>query len=297
MSNFPQLDTIDVFRELTESASVRRLEDVSFLGAIERLRASNHNSGSRLDHSIGVAYLAFLGTLHLDSREQETAISAALLHDIGHGPLSHSTEAFFKNRFQINHKTEGRRLLRADIDIVTSLIRHEINIERVENLAFGKKEDPLSFLFHYSINIDTIEGIQRSAEYFGISDAVPQSSELVQLLVTPDRASQQAGDRFWKLKDTIYSEHIYSIPAVTFDVICCLTLENMKAAQSDFSLSDSVFFAKFKNSVDETFKNFLELAKSHREPLKEILSSRNRNFTINENVDVLEPGHVINRYR
>src|SRR5690349_3257178 len=106
---FPQLASLEIFRDFINCACVKRLEDISFLGAIEKLGPSNTSgAGSRLDHTIGVAYLAYLGTFNVNETERNTAIAAALLHDIGHGPLSHSSEPFFKKAFGIDHRTEGR---------------------------------------------------------------------------------------------------------------------------------------------------------------------------------------------
>lgn len=72
------------------------LADLVFPGAVH----------TRFSHCIGTAYLAFRITkkLDIDGKFQKHLVLAALLHDIGHGPFSHSFEKLTEH--------EGKALIR-----------------------------------------------------------------------------------------------------------------------------------------------------------------------------------------
>lgn len=98
----------ELIAQLAQTEVVARLRKVSFLGAIDHsswARPAQAYLTSRFDHSIGVALLAKSAArrLKLSRRQRDTALAAALLHDVGHGPLSHSLESAFARAFGIDH--------------------------------------------------------------------------------------------------------------------------------------------------------------------------------------------------
>lgn len=292
---FPQLQEFGAYVELVKTAAVMRLADIAFLGAIDRLHR-RLRSGTRFDHSISVAYLAYLATLHLeDFKERETAIAAALLHDIGHGPLSHSSEGYFRRQFGIDHKTEGRRKLRTDREIRKILKSNNLQLDRIENLVFGKEKDPLSYLFHLPINIDTIEGITRCIKSFQIEESIPPRSELVQLLVSPDKASQAAGDAFWQLKEAVYNQYILSPKGVIHDLICQLALEDVNVLKEDFNLGDTEFDAAYGHSMNEWILAIRESVES-KQLTPDKLAKMSREFGIRQEFEIREPKDLALRY-
>jgi HD superfamily phosphohydrolase len=296
-SIYPQLESTPIFRELIQTRSIKRLSDISFLGAIERLGISKSDSaGSRLDHSMGVAYFAFLGTLDFEQHEQETAIAAAMLHDVGHGPLSHSTEKFFKIEFSIDHRTEGKKTIFGDPQISRILRKYKIDQERVKNLAFGKdRSDPLSFLFHYPINVDTIEGISRSALFFGL-DTLPSTDKLIQLLVAPDKKSQDAGDAFWDLKAIVYNWFILSPLPTIYDTLCHAVLRQHAALRSDFFLTDTKFLKKFDHSFKVAMSTLADSAEEKQFSTQQF-KEKVREFTIDFETEIKKPRDLALRYR
>jgi uncharacterized protein len=74
---------------------------------------------SRFTHSLGVLHLARRALSHLERLDPQLAehrpvlYAAALLHDVGHGPLSHSGEEMFGLR----HETWSARLVRQHPDL------------------------------------------------------------------------------------------------------------------------------------------------------------------------------------
>jgi HD superfamily phosphohydrolase len=128
--------------EIIASPEFQRLREVHQLGFVHYIyrTAQNH---TRFDHCIGVAYLArvagerFAKKIGLDERDLDLLEIAGLIHDIGHGPFSHSfemmcgTEAekhedrscrLFQEILQ-QRESEGIELMKHDeVDFVCSLV-------------------------------------------------------------------------------------------------------------------------------------------------------------------------------
>ncbi|HWV40822.1 HD domain-containing protein, partial [Pseudorhodoplanes sp.] len=199
--------------DLIQLPNFARLSRISFLGAIERFspREYSRTAQSRFEHSIGVAELALARGIAtgLTDGEIRLALVHALLHDIGHGPFSHSCERFFRAKFGLDHHVylvslvEDRRSEESKILKKYGLwldyrnfLRHPTRLPSVEEIFFGP------------INVDTIEGIVRTSHFFGVDTAVELNSVIKAMSSRPPRLRQL--DRFWRLKHVVYNDYIFS---------------------------------------------------------------------------------------
>ena len=66
---------------------------------------------TRFQHSIGTMALASQISEKLHTKYPLEVTFAALLHDIGHFPMSHSFEDFFQEKFKIGHEQNGREII------------------------------------------------------------------------------------------------------------------------------------------------------------------------------------------
>ncbi len=103
--------------ELIDSSPFQRLRRIKQLGPAH---LTFHGAeSSRFTHSLGVFHIARRAINHLsdfDSRLKEQKFilyGAALLHDIGHGPLSHTSEEIFK----IKHESWTAKLINSSQEI------------------------------------------------------------------------------------------------------------------------------------------------------------------------------------
>jgi len=110
--------------ELIDTAEFQRLRNIKQLGlALYTFQGAEH---SRFTHSLGVMHIMTrvldqLGRRHhITMRERVAARTAALLHDIGHGPFSHVIEKVLHQRHERwsvriigNRRTAINKLLRA----------------------------------------------------------------------------------------------------------------------------------------------------------------------------------------
>ncbi|WP_199042585.1 HD domain-containing protein [Glycomyces salinus] len=150
--------------DLLRTEPLRRLHFVSHAGASA---VTTLQSYSRLEHTLGV--LAVAAHFHPDD---EVLRAAALLHDIGHLPLSHTLEGLAG----LDHHAIGERLLRTD-PVRAVLADHGIDADAVESALSGPS--PLrngSGL----LNLDHLDSFARSARDGGRLEIDPP--ELLALL-------------------------------------------------------------------------------------------------------------------
>jgi len=79
--------------DLADTPQMQRLRWIKQLGLASLVYpGANH---TRFEHSLGVYHLAGTMADHLGIGDEDKLKvgAAALLHDVGHGPLSHATEA------------------------------------------------------------------------------------------------------------------------------------------------------------------------------------------------------------
>lgn len=100
-------------QQLIAHPAVQRLGRIAQLGISSLITPTLRHT--RLEHSIGVAYLALLTAqkLQLTPRQQLLLSIAGLLHDIGHGPFSHSFEQVISTRHEVRSQQIARLVLHA----------------------------------------------------------------------------------------------------------------------------------------------------------------------------------------
>lgn len=244
---------------IVKSAMFSRLRKIRFLGAIDYLFQPNGQKGNirhtRFDHTLGVGYLAYIAgnLMNLTHDELGIAISAALLHDIGHGPLSHSAEPAFKKLFSIDHHSAtldivyGRAPYGPEVSDI--LRRHSIRPNDIEAAISGTLDSDVGRLFSSPINLDTIEGISRTYSYVNQAPVYPPPHKVVQALVCGGPSATQTLDSFWELKDSVYRTFIHNSTCYAADLLCQnYLLQNASSfARDDFALGEDGLMKKHRH--------------------------------------------------
>jgi uncharacterized protein len=312
------LPTIEssLLHKLARSAAVRRLTDISFLGAIDYspwARTVRAYISSRFDHSVGVALLAHEASsvLQVSDRDRDVALAAALLHDVGHGPLSHSLEAMFEREFGLNHHSATAKLLTGDgpaaREIRSILVEHEVDVDDVGGLMAGNlPSHPLSQLFSGPINVDTIEGILRSANYRGELKRLPHPRSVLSAALTLIEGGDSPGnslevlDGFWQLKGLIYSQLVRGPIGILSDYKCQLFFEAYRTSfcPGDFDLSDRALRMKFPDlfaslAADDIATPIHE----GTQPVGRRIPFVKRSFVVNRNAEIGDEAGECLRHR
>jgi hypothetical protein len=219
-----------VYRRIIRSKAFQRLKSIHFLGSIDyvlnpKIPKSNKRH-TRYQHSLGVARLALQFSMlrQLTERQESVCVVSALLHDIGHAPLSHSLESVFIEEYGIGHHIVAEKIILGDVsigkDLHSVLIEFEINPIEIMEVINGTGPEPYNEIFNYAINIDTIEAILRSSTYMFKNMIFWPPHEVLNALVKRDSEAMPILDSFWLLKGEVYQKLINHQMGVLADYVC-----------------------------------------------------------------------------
>ncbi|MDR7039026.1 HD superfamily phosphohydrolase [Methylobacterium sp. BE186] len=260
-----------VLQDIMSSVAFKRLHDIRFLGGIDFVVVRSPNAKriryTRYQHSVGVAYLAtiYADIKGLDIKERQTICIAALLHDIGHAPLSHSLESVFLEYFGIEHHKATEEIITGTAkigeDLRAILKWRNVNIDRVLSVINGE-ENSFDGFFSGPINFDTIEGILRSYSYIKNAATNLRPDAVVRAAIERcgDR-SRRTVDAFWLHKDLVYTKLVNSQVGVLADRICKQIMEDHLAlfSRNDFFSTETGLFEKLPELRKLlTSKNFIQ---------------------------------------
>ncbi|MGB8702403.1 MAG: HD domain-containing protein [Thermosynechococcaceae cyanobacterium] len=163
----------------TEALLIRLIDTPAFqrLRRIRQLGPASltfHGAeGSRFTHSLGVMYVARRVFDRLAKRyptlqpHRTATLCAALLHDIGHGPFSHSSEEMFQG----NHEGWTQRILQESPDLRTLLdaVSPQL-IDQITQIYSKQYPVPLaSQLVTSQLDCDRLDYLMRDSYFTGAS--------------------------------------------------------------------------------------------------------------------------------
>lgn len=208
----------EIFSQIITTKAFQRLKHISFLGAIDYVDEWDLGAiqRSRYMHSISVGAIAKHVCELRDYEEELTRhiVTAALLHDIGHLPLSHSVERLSKDALGYGHHEIGSNLIDGTYDLGKGLhqvIKKRVDIEIIKSMMDGAWNGDGGELFCSPINVDTIDGIVRASRYLGCADQdAIKVAEAAFVQEVRDSTWMDCLDAFWAMKNSIYADLINS---------------------------------------------------------------------------------------
>ncbi|MCM3179258.1 HD domain-containing protein [Cytobacillus horneckiae] len=129
---------------------------------------------SRFNHSLGVYEIVrrisddvFKGRKEWNDDDRLLALCAALLHDLGHGPFSHS----FEKVFNLDHENFTKEIILGDTQVNKVLQRAGEDFPRKveEIIAKTSKNKLVVSLISSQIDADRMDYLQRDAYFTGVS--------------------------------------------------------------------------------------------------------------------------------
>ncbi len=203
--------------QLLEAPELQRLHSIHQLGlAYLVYPGANH---TRFEHSLGTFAVAkrLSRALRLSEGEAATVQAAALLHDVGHLPYSHTLEFILHDRFGIDHAEISRRLIRGEESVLSeaekatlgkcpsipeTLERSDIDPKEVASLLGGKGGDSsgqrtlprhagqahfnsrryLAQMVSGPVDSDQLDYLKRDAHYTGVAYGVIDLDRLMETI-------------------------------------------------------------------------------------------------------------------
>ncbi|MFH1101704.1 MAG: HD domain-containing protein [Methanobacteriota archaeon] len=174
-----------LFVDLLDTLEVQRLYNIKQLGFAHLVFPGAHHT--RFEHSLGAYTLASQFTEHLQMQKDESFLvrCAALLHDIGHGPFSHTLEAILLEKFGVDHVKVTEQLILGECDIVEPWEKQSIQVRPVFDLlaeygvnhkeivdiirGMTPKKPYLGQIVNSAIDVDQLDYLMRDAYYTGVA--------------------------------------------------------------------------------------------------------------------------------
>jgi len=187
-----------VFLDLLEAPELQRLHNIKQLGFAHLVFPGGHHT--RLEHSLGTYYMALKAAdhLNLDEYDKQLLGCAAILHDVGHGPFSHTLESILRNTLNVDHIDLTEKLIHGEhaifddlekeyIDHATIfdvLNKHGIDQKDVTDILRGnnKSKKYLTQLIDSTIDVDQLDYLIRDAYYTGVAYGMIDDNRFLQTL-------------------------------------------------------------------------------------------------------------------
>lgn len=129
---------------------------------------------SRFNHSLGVYEIVrrivddvFVNRQEWKQEERLLSLCAALLHDLGHGPFSHS----FEKVFGLDHEQFTQQIILGDTEVNAVLRRVDVDFPKKVSEVIAKTyaNKLVVSLISSQIDADRMDYLQRDAYYTGVS--------------------------------------------------------------------------------------------------------------------------------
>ena len=202
-----------LFQALVETREFQKLASIRQLGLAHLVfPGANH---TRLEHSLGVGHIArrLCRRLGLDDDETRLISAAALLHDVGHGPYSHTLEAILHERLGIGPMAVTQAIITGAVPppecvcgapptVPEVLADHGLDPVEVAALVHADTGDDEQMtlddrdgqrfyggpayraqVVHGTVDADQIDYLLRDAHYTGVAHGTIDASRLLHSLV------------------------------------------------------------------------------------------------------------------
>ncbi len=273
----------------------QRLRFIRQLGATYLVYpGANH---TRFEHSLGSMHLAgrVMNELRIrgyfSSFEEEVLRIASLLHDIGHGPLSHVSE----RATNMSHEDISAILIEST-EISDILNDNGLSPKHISDLVKGISDSPiLGNLITGELDVDRMDYLVRDAYYSGVAygiidlDRVIQTLDVVEIEdkqhLTIEEGGVQAAEAMLVARDlmypTVYNHHTKRIAEEMLIRAIKRRLEYENILPLDFMRMDDYEFFNFLNNAEGYPKDIFLRFKT-RNLFKRVITKRWTDFEESE---------------
>lgn len=262
-----------VLLDLLETPEIQRLHSIHQLGlAYLVFPGANH---TRIEHSLGTSQVAgrMAFELGLDTKEADIIRAAGMLHDIGHGPYSHTLEFLYHQRGGTDHMDITKGIITGDVNIIgdgekggqipSILEKHGLDPAEVAGLISGPlpSEDGTIEVFttakkaqavfctrrylhqciHGPLDADQVDYLLRDAHYTGVAHGVLDIDRLLQTLtifnneLVIDKGGINAVEGMLVARALMYSSVYFHKTVRIAEVMLSRAVERLDATQEEMA--------------------------------------------------------------
>lgn len=160
-------------REIMDTLPLQRLRRVKQVGLSSMVYPSATHT--RFSHSLGVMYLAgmFADSLDMSDQEYRTLRIAGLIHDVGHGPFSHTSDRVAQ-KYDYTHEERSCEII--DEELI-DVIPDDIDVEKVKRYILS---DADINIIAGDVDADRIDYLNRDTINTGLDHGVIDYKTIVE---------------------------------------------------------------------------------------------------------------------
>ncbi|MDG4657676.1 HD domain-containing protein [Ectobacillus antri] len=226
---------------------------------------------SRFNHSLGVYEIVrrmiddvFDGRPQWNAEDRLLCLCAALLHDLGHGPFSHS----FEKVFHLNHEKFTQRIILGDTEVNRVLRRVGSDFpQRVSDVIAKTSDNKLAIsMISSQIDADRMDYLLRDAYFTGVSYGNFDMERILRVMrpqgdqVVIKASGMHAVEHYIMSRYQMYWQVYFHPVTRSAEVILTKILHRAKALHSQyytFKYEPAHFYSLFEEEV--TLEDYLKL--------------------------------------
>ena len=255
--------------DLIQTKEVQRLRRIKQLGGTYMVfHTAEH---SRFSHSLGVYEMArqmiralFHREIELDEEERLLILSAALLHDLGHGPFSHS----FESVFEVRHEVFTERIIMENTEVNAVLENYQPGFaKKVRDVINKTYSNALVInIISSQLDADRLDYLLRDAYFTGAPygeidvDRILRTMRVINNKIVYKVSGMHAIEDYLMSRYQMYWQVYLHSTGRSFDLI----IQNMLRRVRELIESDY----EFKKPIDDLRNLFLQAEPSIETYLK-----------------------------
>jgi hypothetical protein len=170
--------------EIIDTPEFQRLRRIKQLGMTHLVYPSaNH---TRFEHSMGALHLAgrIAGRLGIDEHEEGSVRIAALLHDVGHGPLSHTSEELLARYLGQPHEDISREII--ENSSISKVLEDAGHSPKEISGILKEKSGYLGKIISSEFDVDRMDYLVRDAHHTGVAYGIIDLDRLINTIQVHD---------------------------------------------------------------------------------------------------------------
>lgn len=217
---------------------------------------------SRFNHSLGVYEIIrrilenFTDRLNWNSEERLLCLTAALLHDLGHGPYSHC----FEKVFDLDHENFTKQIILGDTEVnqILTKVKPDFPKKVAEVINKTYHDKLIVSLISSQIDADRMDYLQRDAYYTGVSYGHFDMDRILRVMRPLDDKIVIKSSGMHAVEDYIMSRYqmywqVYFHPVSrSAEVLLSKILQRVKALHNDtyqFRQEPTHFYSFFTGEI------------------------------------------------
>ncbi|MEM3598150.1 MAG: HD domain-containing protein [Candidatus Hadarchaeum sp.] len=178
----------DVERRIIDTWPVQRLRGIKQLSIASLVYPGGEHT--RFSHALGAMHVAgqiaesLRKSVEISENEWQLVRLASLLHDVGHGPFSHSYEELIVEKRGINHEQMGAKIVK-ESELADALKECGYGPDEIVKLAFGKDSRGRNYLHQITasqVDSDKLDFLVRDSYYTGVEYGRIDINRLIQAM-------------------------------------------------------------------------------------------------------------------